>query len=97
MTRSSGNCHYEIALEVEKVVHEHYADKGIWPNVDFFSGIVYAELGIPPVCFTPMFAMARVSGWLAHWLEQLENNRIFRPTQRYVGGHDQSYVPIASR
>jgi len=97
LTRSSGNCHYEIALEVEKVVHEQYSDKGIWPNVDFFSGIVYAELGIPPVCFTPIFAMARVSGWLAHWLEQLEHNRIFRPTQRYVGGHDQPYIPIAGR
>lgn len=97
LTRKSGNNHYEIALEVEKVVHEHYADKGIWPNVDFFSGIVYAELGIPTVCFTPIFAMARVSGWLAHWLEQLENNRIFRPTQRYVGEHDQPYVPMNAR
>lgn len=97
LTRNSGNPHYEIALEVEKLVHDHYADKGIWPNVDFFSGIVYSELGIPAVCFTPIFAMARVSGWLAHWLEQLENNRIFRPTQRYVGKHDQSYVPIGSR
>ena len=97
VTKRSGNPHYEIALEVEKIVAEHYADRGIWPNVDFFSGIVYAELGIPPVCFTPIFAMARVSGWLAHWLEQLENNRIFRPTQRYVGGHDQPYIPITSR
>jgi len=97
LTRKSGNCHFEIALEVEKVVHEHYADKGIWPNVDFFSGIVYAELGIAPVCFTPIFAMARVSGWLSHWLEQLVNNRIFRPTQRYVGGHDQPYIPITQR
>ena len=97
LTRRSGNPHYEIALEVEKVVAEHYADKGIWPNVDFFSGIVYAELGIQPVCFTPIFAMARVSGWLSHWLEQLEHNRIFRPTQRYIGGHDQPYIPITAR
>ncbi len=97
LTKKSGNNHYEIALEVEKVVHERYADKGIWPNVDFFSGIVYAELGILPCCFTPIFAMARVSGWLAHWLEQLVNNRIFRPTQRYVGGHEQPYVPINAR
>ncbi len=97
LTQKTGNPHYEIALEVENVVKEHYADKGIWPNVDFFSGIVYAELGIQPVCFTPIFAMARVSGWLAHWLEQLEHNRIFRPTQRYVGGHDQPYVPITQR
>jgi citrate synthase len=49
------------------------------------------------VCFTSVFAMARVSDWLAHWLEQLENNRILRPRQRYVGGHDQPYVPITER
>jgi len=97
LTRRSGNPHYNIALEVERIVHDKYADKGVWPNVDFFSGIVYAELGIPPVCFTPIFAMARVSGWLAHWLEQLKGNRIFRPTQKYVGGHDQPYVPVERR
>lgn len=97
LTKRTGNPHYEIALAVERVVHDHYADKGVWPNVDFFSGIVYAELGIPPVCFTPIFAMARVSGWLAHWLEQLKNNRIFRPTQKYVGTHDEVYVPMDRR
>ena len=97
LTRRSGNPHYEIALEVERVVRENYADKGVWPNVDFFSGIVYAELGIPPACFTPVFAMARVSGWLAHWLEQLKNNRIFRPTQKYIGGREETYVPIERR
>jgi citrate synthase len=97
LTKRSGNPHYEIALEVERVVKDHFADKGIWPNVDFFSGIVYSELGITPVCFTPIFAMARVAGWLAHWLEQLEHNRIFRPTQCYTGTHDQEYVPMARR
>ncbi len=66
-------------------------------NVDFFSGIAYSELGIAPVAFTPIFAMARVSGWLAHWLEQLEHNRIFRPTQKYIGGHNQPYVPMVER
>lgn len=88
---------FQIALEVEKVVQEHYAEKGIWANVDFFSGIVYTALCIPRDCFTPIFAMARVSGWLAHWLEQLENNRIFRPTQKYIGPHDAPYVPMNKR
>lgn len=97
LSRKSGSPRFEIALEVEKVVKEHYAEKGIWANVDFFSGIVYAELGIPRDCFTPIFAMARVSGWLAHWLEQLKDNRIFRPTQKYVGKHDQPYTPIGRR
>jgi len=89
--------HFEIALEVEKVVAEHYAEKGIWPNVDFFSGLVYSELGIPRDGFTPVFGMARVAGWLAHWLEQLKGNRIFRPTQKYVGRHDQPYAPLSER
>ena len=97
LAQKGGSPRFEIALEVEKVVKEHYAEKGIWPNVDFFSGIVYSELGIPRDCFTPIFAMARVPGWLAHWLEQMEGNRIFRPTQKYVGKHEQPYVPIDKR
>ena len=97
MAARSGKPDFAIAIEVQKVVQEHYAEKGIWPNVDFFSGIVYRELGIPSDCFTPIFAMARVSGWLAHWMEQMENNRIFRPTQKYVGKHNQPYTPIARR
>ncbi|MFQ5494158.1 MAG: citrate synthase [Phycisphaerae bacterium] len=97
LARSSGDPHFETALAVEKIVIEHYGEKGIWPNVDFFSGLVYSELGIPRDCFTPIFAMARVSGWLAHWLEQIEHNRIFRPTQKYVGSHEQSYVALEKR
>ncbi len=89
--------HFQIALEIEKVVAEHYAEKGIWPNVDFFSGIVYSELGIPRDCFTPIFGMSRVAGWLAHWLEQVQGNRIFRPTQKYVGVHNQPYLPVEQR
>ncbi len=97
LAKASGSRAVETAIEVEKAVLERYAEKGIWPNVDFFSGIVYTELGIPRDCFTPIFAMARVSGWLAHWLEQLKDNRIFRPTQKYVGKHDQPYVPMNKR
>jgi len=97
LTKASGSPNYEIALEVEKLGIAHYGEKGIWPNVDFYAGIVYSELGIPTECFTPIFAMARVSGWLAHWLEQLENNRIFRPTQQYTGKHGQAYIPLSDR
>jgi len=71
--------------------------KGIYPNVDFYSGIVYRALGIPRDLFTPIFAMARVAGWLSHWLEQLKNNRIFRPEQIYVGKTDVPYVPMEKR
>lgn len=97
LTQRSGSPMYQVALEVEKLVSAQMGQKGVWPNVDFYSGIVYRELGIPSDCFTPVFAMARVSGWLAHWLEQLQNNRIFRPAQRYVGRNAERYIPIENR
>jgi citrate synthase len=89
--------YYDIALEVEKVVNENLGHKGIYANVDFYSGLVYRKLGIPSDLFTPLFAIARVAGWLAHWKEQLGVNRIFRPTQMYTGLHDISYTPIEDR
>ena len=88
---------YEIALETERVGTERLAGKGIYPNVDFFSGIVYEKMGIEPDLFTPVFAMARVVGWLAHWIEQLKDNHIFRPTEIYEGTHDQVYLPLDRR
>ncbi|MBY0523173.1 MAG: citrate synthase [Gemmataceae bacterium] len=88
---------YELAVEVERVAAGLLGPKGIYPNVDFYSGIVYSALGIPRDLFTPIFAIARVAGWLAHWLEQLKNNRIFRPEQIYVGNHDVPYVPLEKR
>jgi citrate synthase len=88
---------YEMALELEKSAIPLLGSKGIFPNVDFFSGTVYQALGIPRDLFTPVFAVARVAGWLAHWLEQLQNNRIFRPEQVYVGKTDVAYVPLGKR
>jgi citrate synthase len=89
--------YYAIALELEQAVAEKLGHKGIYPNVDFYSGLVYRKLGIPMDLFTPVFAIARVAGWLAHWKEQLGENRIFRPTQVYTGAHNQSYVPLLER
>jgi citrate synthase len=89
--------YYEIALEVEKVMAEKVGSKGIYPNVDFYSGLVYRKMGIPTDLFTPVFAIARVAGWLAHWKEQLAENRIFRPTQIYNGRHEVTYTPIDKR
>lgn len=89
--------YYDIAVELESVVAEKLAHKGIFPNVDFYSGLVYRKLGIPTDLFTPVFAIARVAGWLSHWKEQLEENRIFRPTQIYTGLHDTPYVSIDNR
>jgi citrate synthase len=88
---------YELALELERVAAGILGPKGIYPNVDFYSGIIYASLGMPRDLFTPIFAVARVVGWLAHWLEQLKNNRIYRPEQIYVGKHDVAYVPLERR
>jgi citrate synthase len=89
--------YYDIAVELERAVEEKLGTKGIYPNVDFYSGVVYRKLGIPTDLFTPVFAIARVAGWLAHWKEQLAENRIFRPTQIYNGIHNADYVPIDQR
>jgi citrate synthase len=88
---------YLMALELERVAAGLLGPKGIYPNVDFYSGIVYQSLGVPRDLFTPIFAISRVAGWLAHWLEQLKNNRIYRPEQVYVGKHDVAYVPLEKR
>ncbi len=72
-------------------------EKGIYPNVDFYSGLVYAGLGIPEELFTPTFAVSRVSGWTARVLEYLANNRIFRPRAIYTGPFRAEYVPLEKR
>ena len=89
--------YYQLALELEKVIEEKLGHKGIYPNVDFYSGLVYRKLCIPDDLFTPIFAIARVAGWLAHWKEQLAVNRIFRPTQIYTGEHNTPYIPMEER
>lgn len=88
---------YDIAHKLEQEAAERLGKKGIYPNVDFYSGLVYEKLGIEVDLFTPLFAISRVSGWAAHWLEQLEDNRIYRPTQKYVGKTDAHYVDISER
>ena len=86
-----------VAQEVENVVAEHLSAKRIYPNVDFYSGVVYQAMGLSAALFTPVFAIARISGWLAHWIEQLQGNRIYRPDQIYTGTHDEPYVPVEER
>jgi citrate synthase len=88
---------YIIAKEVEKVMIERLGQKGIFPNVDFYSGIVYYSLGIDPKMFTPIFAVARVAGWVARVLEYLHSNRIFRPRAVYTGPLKAEYIPIDQR
>jgi len=88
---------YDIAMHIEDLSKSTLGAKGVCPNVDFYSGIVYRKMGIHMDLFTPIFAIARVSGWLAHWKEQLGNNRIYRPVQIYRGQHGDSYIPIEQR
>jgi citrate synthase len=88
---------FEIAQEVERICEERLSAKGVYANVDFYSGILYTEMGIPKDQFTAIFAIARSAGWLAHWREQLSDNRIFRPTQVYTGREPRRYVPISER
>jgi citrate synthase len=82
---------YSIAQEVEKYVLEKLSHKGVYPNVDFYSGLVYKYLGFDEDMYTSLFALARVSGWLAHWKEYITDNKLIRPTEIYIGEIDKKY------
>jgi citrate synthase len=89
---------YLTAKALEKEVVNAYGDsKKIFPNVDFYSGLVYSFLGIGQKMFTPLFATSRVAGWTARILEYMKHNRIFRPRALYTGPHDLAYTPIEER
>lgn len=95
LAEESGNSRlYEISTKIEKQVMDA---KGIHANVDFYSATVYHVLGIPTDLFTPVFAASRVTGWTAHILEQLADNRIIRPRADYVGPTGLHYTPIDER
>ena len=82
---------------IETIMDREVGSRGIYPNVDFYSATTYFSLGIDLDLFTPLFAMSRVSGWTAHCLEYLQENRLIRPRCDYVGPHEQTYVPINQR
>ncbi|MHC4946672.1 MAG: citrate/2-methylcitrate synthase [Planctomycetota bacterium] len=88
---------YEMSNRIEEIMAEAVAAKGIHPNVDFYSATTYYSLGLDIDLFTPMFAMARIAGWVGHCIEQLSDNRLIRPRCAYVGPHGQPYVPIDER
>ncbi|NJL59658.1 MAG: citrate/2-methylcitrate synthase [Desulfobacteraceae bacterium] len=89
---------YETASELENVVLAKLGtEKKIFPNVDFYSGLVYSSLGIDYKLFTPLFAASRVAGWTARVLEYMQNNRIFRPRSLYTGEFNKKYVPMSER
>ncbi len=98
ITEKMGMGHlYRIAKKVEDEVIAAYGEKGIFPNVDYYSGTVYYAFGIEPAMFTPIFAVSRIAGWCARVLEYITINRIFRPRAMYVGPRDLQYVPIDQR
>ena len=91
----------DIALELERIAleDEYFVKRKLYPNVDFYSGLIYQALDIPMEMFTVMFAIPRVSGWLAQWQEMLEDpdQKISRPRQIYTGARERDFVPIEKR
>src|ERR687892_543416 len=91
----------EIAVELEKqaLADDFFTERKLYPNVDFYSGLIYEALGIPTDMFTVIFAIPRTSGWIAQWLELKDDpeQKIARPRQIYTGKRDQDYVPVADR
>ncbi len=96
-TGESKWCEYTRAIETDLTEEEGLVQNGIAPNVDFYSGSVYYQLGIPVDLYTPIFAMSRVAGWVVHVDEYLEDNRLIRPRSRYTGPESQSFTPIEER
>ncbi len=90
-----------IAKGLEEVAlnDEYFIERKLYPNVDFYSGILYRAMGIPPAMFTVMFALGRLPGWIAHWkeLRQDPTSRINRPRQIYMGPNERQYVPMEDR
>jgi citrate synthase len=91
----------ELAQRLEEIAlkDEYFVSRKLYPNVDFYSGIIYSALGIPRSMFTVMFAIARTAGWVAHWQEMIgdPSMKIGRPRQLYTGPVKRDYTPIAKR
>jgi len=98
LAEETGHEHlYQISSAVERIMHELVSDKGIYPNVDFYSATTYRSIGLEVDLFTPMFAISRVGGWVGHVIEQLQENRIMRPKAKYTGPHEVDYTPMEQR
>jgi citrate synthase len=91
----------KIAMELERIAlsDPYFIERKLYPNVDFYSGIIYRAMGIPTKMFTAMFAIARTVGWVSQWKEMMEDpeQKIGRPRQLFTGASERKYVPIAKR
>ncbi|MFC3831830.1 MULTISPECIES: citrate/2-methylcitrate synthase [Deinococcus] len=96
-SKEGKSTYYQILETIEKVVVDRIGSKGIYPNVDFYSGTVYSDLGIRKEYFTPIFALARISGWCASVIEYSRDNRLLRPDAQYTGATDAHYTKLQDR
>jgi citrate synthase len=91
----------DIALELERIAlqDEYFVKRKLYPNVDFYSGLIYQAIGIPTAAFTVLFAIPRTAGWIAQWQEMLSDSeqKIARPRQVYLGRSERDFVPIEQR
>jgi len=91
----------EIAEELEKVAlkDKYFIERNLYPNIDFYTGLIYKSLGFPTDMFPVLFAIPRCAGWLAHWIESLDDKdlKIYRPKQNYIGEKGLKFIPIGSR
>ncbi len=88
---------FRMSRRIEEIMESQVGEKGIHPNVDFYSATTYFSLGLAIDLFTPIFAMSRNAGWAAHALERLEDNRLIRPRCQYTGPHGAAYIPASDR
>jgi citrate synthase len=101
LPQAAENPMFELALKLEEIAlsDDYFIERKLYPNVDFYSGIIYRALGVPRGMFTVMFAVARTVGWVSHWREMMADpeNRIGRPRQIYQGPERRDYVPLSQR
>src|SRR3984957_14223617 len=94
LARDGDDTYYRMSRRMEEVV---LAEKGLYPNVDFYAATVYHYLGIPTDLFTPVFSASRMAGWTAHVIEQHADNRLIRPDSEYIGESGRPWVPLGAR